>query len=466
MTIWTKSELLEALSGELLAHQLPDNLTINEVVIDSRKTLQNGLFIAIKGEKNDGHNFLQQAFENGCKTLLVQDAAALSSLKDPQFLQVKNTFTALYKLAEFSRKRSKAKIIAITGSVGKTSTKEMLKLVFDSQGKTFATPGNLNNHFGLPLSLCNFSADCAYGIFEMGMNHLGEIEPLSKIARPHLALITTVGPVHIEFFKNEQEIALAKSEIFAGLVDGGFALLNCDNHHFSYLQERCQASGIKPLSFGKKDGSNYQILHSSINDSSSALVEAKLKNGTKFYYEISSSNPTTIFNSIIAVACLELLGSDFIKGITELKNLKTFNGRGNFKEIISAGKKISIIDDTYNASLLSMKAGINHAIDLKKNLGKQRVIIALGDMLELGHKSAEIHEETLKYLAAQDFDLCILVGEEMKKAAAILPKNSYKTFATSEAAALEISSLLQDQDLIYLKGSRGIKMEKIIEKIS
>jgi UDP-N-acetylmuramoyl-tripeptide--D-alanyl-D-alanine ligase len=303
----------------------------------------------------------------------------------------------------------------------------------------------------------------------MGMNHLGEIEPLSKLARPHLSLITTVGPVHIEFFKNEQEIALAKSEIFAGLVEDGFALLNCDNHHFSYLQERCKAWNIKPentLTFGKKDGSNYQILHSSVNDSSSALVEAKLKNGTKFYYEISSSNPTTILNSIIAVACLEVLGNDFVAGVNELKNLKTFNGRGNFKEVICAGKKISIIDDTYNASILSMKAGINHAVDLKKSLGKQRVIIALGDMLELGNESAEIHQETLKYLATQDFDLCILVGEEMKKAAAFLPENSYKTFATSEAASLEIKDLLQDQDLIYLKGSRGIKMEKIIEKIS
>ena len=162
-----------------------------------------------------------------------------------KFILVKNTFSALYKLAQYSRNRSEAKIIAITGSVGKTGTKEMLKSAFLSQGKTFATQGNLNNHIGAPLSLCNFSADYEYGIFEIGMNHLGEIEPLSKLVKPDLAVITNVGPVHIEFFKDEQEIALAKSEIFSGLKNNGIALINADNQHFDFIKERAKSCKIK-----------------------------------------------------------------------------------------------------------------------------------------------------------------------------------------------------------------------------
>jgi len=468
MPLWTKDELLQALSGELLQHNLQSDLTIDEVVIDSRKAKKNSLFIAIKGERNDGHNFLEEVARNGC-TAAITDKPTADNHQQLKTILVKNTFVALYKLAEFSRNRSQAKIIAITGSVGKTGTKEMLKLVFETQGKTFATSGNLNNHIGLPLSLCNFSADCKFGIFEMGMNHLGEIEPLSRLTRPHLALITNVGPVHIEFFKNEQEIALAKSEIFSGLVENGFALLNQDNPHFEFLKKRAQYSEIKDqnlITFGEKNPSNYQIIHFSTNSPNASVAEAKLKNGLKIYYEISTSNPTTIFNSIIAIACLDLLGSDLSKGLTALKNIKTYDGRGDIKEIKIGKKNIVVIDDSYNASVPSMKAGLDHTINLRNILGKKRVVAALGDMRELGEKSVELHEEVTNHLAHLQFDYAVLVGENMIKAAATLPKNSYRTFPDSTAAALEIQDLLDDGDILYVKGSRGTKMEKIIENLT
>ena len=259
MTLWTKTELLEALKDVLVEHNLPDDLVINEVVIDGRKAVANSLFVALKGENNDAHDFLAQAASAGCATFLIHKKSDVKN-----FLLVKNTFDALYELAKYSRKRSSAKIIAVTGSVGKTGVKEMLKMVFETQGKTFSTFGNLNNHIGVPLSLCNFSRDCDYGIFEMGMNHLNEIDPLSKLARPNLALITNVGPAHIEFFKNEEEIALAKSEIFHGLLEGGTALINRDNIHFEFLKKQAQSSKIKEqnlLSFGEKNPADYQILN-------------------------------------------------------------------------------------------------------------------------------------------------------------------------------------------------------------
>ncbi len=463
MNLWNKNELLEALSGELLSHNLPEEIEIDEVAIDSRKTPKSGLFVALKGEKNDAHDFVKQAAENGCKVAIVsREVSGISQIL------VKDTFVALYKLAEFSRQRSAAKIIGITGSVGKTGTKEMLKMVFESQGKVFATTGNLNNHIGLPLSLCNFSRDCDYGIFEMGMNHLSEIEPLSRLARPHLTIITNVGPVHIEFFKNEEEIALAKSEIFAGLTADGIALINADNKHFEFLKKRAESYKIKDenlISFGEKNSANYQILDFKIIDFATAQVHAKLKNSAEISYEIATSNPAIIFNSIMVLAALDLIGKDVELGVSQLKNLTIPEGRGKVYEINVSGKNIVIIDDSYNASVLSMHAGIEHLAKLKKILGKKRAVAALGDMLELGEKSVELHEEVANYLKTFHIDFAVMVGEKMTNAAKKLPKNSYQTFPNSSLASEQIQDLLQDGDIFYLKGSRGIKMENLIKNL-
>lgn len=461
--LWNKKELLEALSGELLQHQLSDNLAIDEVVIDSRKTPKSGLFLALKGDKNDAHDFLDQAVENGCRVVLVQD---LSKVKNSDFLLVKDTFVALYKLAEFSRKRSAAKIIAITGSVGKTGTKEMLKLAFSAYGKTFATHGNLNNHIGLPLSLCNFSNDCKFGIFEMGMNHLGEIEPLSRLARPHLSVITNVGPVHIEFFKNEEEIALAKSEIFAGLEKQGVVMINRDNSHFEFLKKRAEILGVEVLSFGKNLQSSYRIESTQIKAVDQAEVWVQLKSGAKISYSISTASKTAIFNSAIVVGCLDALTNDPQIGLATLQNLTDTPGRGRAFEVNCGGKKITVIDDSYNASVLSMRAGLEYAMELKTALKKKRVVAALGDMLELGEKSVELHEEITNYLKKFEINFAVLVGKNMLKEAQKLDKNFYKTFLDSVGASLEIEGLLQDGDVLYVKGSRGMKMEKLIEKLT
>jgi UDP-N-acetylmuramoyl-tripeptide--D-alanyl-D-alanine ligase len=469
MSLWKKKELLEALSGEILDYYLTDSLEIDEVAIDGRKAIKKTLFIALKGENHDAHDFLKQAADSGCNCFLIHDAKNLSQVKNPNFILVKNTFVALYKIAEYSRKRSSAKIIAVTGSVGKTSVKEMLKNAFATQGKTFATTGNLNNHIGLPLTLSNFHRDCEYGIFEMGMNHLGEIDPLSKLTRPHLSVITTVGPVHIEFFQNEEEIALAKSEIFSGLVKDGIALINHDNYHFEFLKKRAKYYEIKDeniISFGQKNISDYQILNVKIKNHQLAEVEARLKNDLKITYQIGSSHLATIFNSIIIIAALDLLGKNLNDGLVALEELEIPDGRGKAFVIKIDGKNVIVIDDTYNASVLSMKAGIDHAMNLKKILGKKRVVAALGDMLELGEKSVELHEEVIEHLKNSHADFAVLVGKEMTRAAKILPANSCKAFPDSAAASLEIKGLLNDGDILYLKGSRGTKMEKIIEQLT
>lgn len=470
MPLWNKSQLISALSNQLLRENLAEDLQINEVVIDSRKANPNSLFIAFKGENNDGHDFIEMAKENGCKAFIIHDSKALDEVKDSNFILVKNTFEALYQLAEFSRNRSQAKIIAITGSVGKTNVKEMIKSLLieqsDKAENIFANPGNLNNHIGTPLSLCNFSANCKFGVFEMGMNHLGEIEQLSKLVKPHLAIITTVTSAHIENFKNEEEIALAKSEIFSGLTENGIVLLNKDNCHFDFLKKRAQELKIAEkniFTFAQENSANYQILKSKITGTNSSLITAQLKNSEELSYQISSSNQIAAFNSIIAVACLDLLNANVKKAVKAFENFSVSKGRGQIIETLFQNKNITIIDDSYNANIASMISGLNYANSLKQILGKKRLIVALGDMLELGEKSVELHEELIKYLANLPIGFAILVGLEISKAAKNLPENLYKSFPDSSSASQFIEALIEDGDLLYVKGSRGIKMEKLIE---
>lgn len=467
MSLWSYEEIIAALSDEIIAHNLEKNLQINEVAIDSRKQVRNWLFIAIKGEKNDGNQFLDQAFTNDAIAAIIDDKTKFDKSGKNQLILVKNSFTALYKLAEFSRQRSQAKIIAITGSVGKTSNKEMLRDSLQNYGKTFATIGNLNNHFGVPLSLCNFAADCKFGVFEMGMNHANEIKPLSLLVKPDIAIITNVAPVHIENFANETGIALAKSEIFYGLKEDGIALINYDNSHFEFLYEQAEQHIPEEniISFGSKENSDYQILEQKIIDANSAEISAKLQNDEKISYKIASSHNATIFNSIITIAITDIVVGDLTPCLESFKNIAKGNGRGKIFDVNCDGKNVTVIDETYNANVMSFEFGINHAANLKKNLNKKRLITAIGDMLELGKNSIELHEKVIEFVNNSNADLAILVGSEMNKASEKLV-TPHKNFPDSVSAAKEIRSLIADGDLIYLKGSRGVKMEKLIENLT
>lgn len=472
MTLWNYDSLQQALKDilqDIGTIAKDKSLSVDQVVIDSRKPCQNSLFIALKGENTDGHNFLNQAQESGAKIAIVSHIPENFNNPNLQLILVKDTLEALRKLALFSRQRTKAKIIAITGSVGKTGTKEMLRCVFSSQGQTYANTGNFNNHIGLPLSLANMPLNCEYGIFEMGMNHLGEIEPLSKLAKPHLAIITNVGPVHIEFFKDEQEIALAKSEIFSGLVANGFALINRDNPHFEFLANRAKINNISEdnlLNFGTSHRANYQIINQEIKGLNNSQVSVKLKNNQSISYQVSCTNQAVVVNSVIAVVALDLFAKNFSNGIEAIKNYSSSDGRGKISEVKIAEKNIIVIDDTYNASVLSMKAGIEHASNLKKILNKKRVICAIGDMLELGEKSLELHHKVIAYLKEFNIDFAILVGSQMTNASSEVKIENFTTFANSNEASYAVADLLHDGDILYLKGSRGTKMEKIIEKLT
>lgn len=456
--LYSKKEILQALKNQIIEENIIGENIIEEIVIDSRKARKNTLFICIEGENNDGHNFILQAQENGCDLILVHKKELLQKYQN--LILVKNTFDALYEIAKYSRSQTKAKIIAITGSAGKTSTKELLKTAFQSQGKTNATIGNLNNHFGLPLTLCNLEKEAEFAILEMGMNHLNEISPLSKLAKPHICIITNVGSAHIENFKNEEEIALAKSEIFHGIKENGFAIINRDNSHFEFLKNQAAKFTKNIITFGKNQKSDYilqEIITKSIN-SSFAKVKTQKK---EIELEISLSNQVLIFNSLTAIICLDLIGKNFEKGIQSLKNLETQNGRGKIFETEINNKKITIIDDSYNANLSSVKAGIDFLQDLKMIQNKTRSIAILGDIFELGHKSSEIHQEVLNYAKEKSVDFIICVGQNMKNASEIIKQN-FLIFQDSKSAAFAIKNLIKDGDILLIKGSRAMKMEEII----
>ncbi len=468
MTLWQISEIKQALKDQIINIGKLE-VEINQVAIDSRAKTNNGLFVAFEGENNDGHNFLKQAFENGCVAAIV-DKIPEGFAGDERLIYVKNSLQSLDKLAIFSRNRSKAKIIAVTGSVGKTSVKEMLKKVFSSQGKTFATVGNLNNNFGLPLSLCNMQSDVEFGVFEMGMNHSGEIEVLSKIARPHISIITTVAAAHIGNFNSEEEIALAKSEIFSGLCDGGFAVINADNRHFEFIKNQAILKKIplnNIINFGSKETSNIRLLAvEKAEDFCSKVTIFDTKSKQQISYLINTINQSTIFNSLIAIACLQLVGKDLALGLESLKNLEIPKGRGNLVHIEKNGTKFTIIDDSYNANAASMQAGLKFLSDLKNYQSGSRAIAFVGDMLELGEFSDKEHKAIANYISAYNIDQVLLVGDFMKDLIAeIKPEKLIGHFQNSTLAAQNLQFQPQNGDIIFVKGSRGTRMEKIIEKL-
>ncbi len=458
--LFNKSEILESLNSNLIKHSL-EEIEIDEVVIDSRKAKKNSLFICIKGDYNNGHNYIDQALNNGCKAILIHEECYFEKYQN--LILVKNTFDALNQIAKFSRSRSQAKIIGVTGSMGKTTTKEIIKTVLSSQGKVYSTFGNLNNHYGVPLTLANMPQNIDFAIIELAMNHAGEICELSKLTKPHIAIITGITSAHIENFDNESQIALAKSEIFQGLEQNGIAIINNDNNYFDLMKAEAIKNSQKVISFGQNINSDYYLQDFQAKSKNSSLITF-VKDKQEFKYEVSSINNAIIKNSLIALICLDLVAKNLRKGIESLKNIKSTKGRANIIEIDKNNKNITIIDDSYNANLASMKSGIDYLLQLKSTFEKTRAIAVLGDIFELGDKSQEIHQELLIYLNSKNIDQVFLVGPQFEKSSFVLLK-PFLAFKNSEIAAGEIAKAIKDRDIMLVKGSRAMKMEKVIEKI-
>lgn len=446
---WNSQKLLEATHGQLVG--MP--FAAQSVESDTRKLPPSALFVALKGERFDGHDYLQQAHEAGAVAALVDHLPQNAPLEMPYIL-VKDTLVALQQMGRYRRQHYTGKVIGVTGSVGKTSTKEMLKLVLSQYAETYATAGNYNNHIGLPLTLCNLPGEADYAVIEMGMNHAGEIAFLSKLALPHIALITTIDAVHLEFFNSVEDIARAKSEIFEGLVEGGNAILPADSAYLKILQQHCPQHAQQCL-FGVSDMASCKLL--SYNGEKLHYEN----NGEKRQLKLKTGVPHHAPMALSALAVVNALKLPLAKAEAALASYQEAAGRGSVGEVtLPQGEKVCLIDDAYNASPVSMRAALQR---LSSMAGKGRKVAILGEMLELGKHSNALHQSLAEDIVKAKLDAVLLVGAGMKALDDALPDDaSVHYYENAEALRPDLYGFLQAEDTVLMKGSHGSGVYQLV----
>ncbi len=427
------------------------------VSIDSRTVEEGDLFIALKGENFDGHDFVKSALKKGAVAAMVSKNIG----KNLPLLIVPDVAEGLWNLGAASRKKTRAKIIGVTGSVGKTGTKEMLKLALAAFGETYATAGNLNNHFGAPLSLARMPKTAKYGVFELGMNHAGEIARLTNLIKPDIAVITTIEAVHLEFFADVSAIADAKSEVFLGMTNG-VAVLNVDNASFQRLKKHAEKRDLKIETFGVAAAADFRLITYE-NIAGRIHVEASAK-GKKFAYDLQAPGKHSALNSLGVLAVVNALAKDFHACLKNLSEYSPAKGRGQVFKITAKGGKALLIDDSYNASPASMRAAFEVLMARKSPDG--RAIALLGDMRELGKNSPSLHSALAEDIVARGVDLVFTCGELMANLYEALPKQKRGGhYADSVKMAEKITAEIRSRDTILVKGSNGMKMIKVVEKL-
>ena len=454
--IWQLKDFLQALN---IKENIKLAAKITGVTIDSRAIKDGNVFVALKGKNFDAHDFVVQAEQKGAVAAIVTKKN--NHINIPQII-VSDTMQALYQLARYKRKFSNAHIIAITGSVGKTSAKEMLYKFLDFYDKSYASFGNFNNHIGLPLSLSNMPNDTKFAVFELGMNHLGEIEFLSNMLRPHLAWVTLVNDAHIGNFNSFNEIVQAKSEIFSGLVKDGNIILNNSDKNFSALKKIAiekysfQEKNIK--TYGKQQLGDLIIKGFSYQQDNIGIEILLCKKILKLQCSLYNIALIKVIMAIPLI--LKQLDLDEEKSLALFKQLKAVSGRGN---IIEQGNFL-FIDDSYNASPTSMQAAFENLAYLGK-IKSRRTVAIIGTMLELGVRSKELHLGLAKDLKKYNISKVITIGEYMEDLFKVLPtEQKIKHFNKVEGNQVHIKSLLNDYDIILIKGSRGMGLERILVK--
>jgi UDP-N-acetylmuramoyl-tripeptide--D-alanyl-D-alanine ligase len=446
MTLWTHGEAEAATLGVASAP-----FTVDGLSIDTRTLKPGDLFVALKGDNRDGHAFVQAAFA-------AKAAAALVTHRPDgvsgALLTVAHTQRALEDLARAARARSNARIIAVTGSAGKTTTKEILARACNALGRTHASAASYNNHWGVPLSLAALPRDAEYGVFEVGMNHFGELRNLVGFVRPHVAMVTTIAPAHLEFFGNTESIADAKSEIFEGLLPGGAALIPADNEHAGRLIARARQAHVgRIVTFGEKGEAK---LLSFGPDGAGMRVKADIL-GVAVDCVVGAPGAHIAQNVVGALAAVALADGDVLNAAAALRDFTALKGRGARFE---AGG-IHVIDESYNANPASMAAAL-----ALLGAAPGRKIAVLGSMLEMGEGGAAHHAGLIEPIRANGIDLVFAAGPEMAALWAEVPgaqRGAYAETSTGLLAALEKS--LRPGDTVLIKGSNGARMSVVIEAL-
>jgi UDP-N-acetylmuramoyl-tripeptide--D-alanyl-D-alanine ligase len=451
--LWSSEEIAEATSG-----RVHGSFQANAVAFDSREVEPGTLFVAMKGETTDGHLFLDRAFAAGAAGALV------SGHLDQPHVHVGDTTRALDDLARASRGRSGARICGVTGSAGKTGTKEALyaALARSAPRQAHRSVKSYNNHTGVPLSLARMPREARYGVFEMGMNHAGELAALTRLVRPHVAIVTAIASAHREFFDSEEAIADAKGEIFQGLEEGGTALIPHDSLHRDRLLAAAQPYAATILTFGLTEGADIQA-REAIAVEGGTLVTATLPEA-ELTFTIAQPGEHWVSNALAVLGAVEAMGGDLAQAGLALADMPGLKGRGERHTVRVDGGEALLIDESYNANPSSMRATL-------KTLGAQKIagrrIVVLGSMRELGSESDAFHAELAEPIEAACVDYAILVGEEMRPLAKALGQKVNFEHVLDVASAIDpLREAARPGDAILVKGSNSIGLAALVEAMA
>lgn len=459
--LWTVEAMASAMGAE---RQGPVPASVGGLSIDSRNIAPGEAFFAIRGDHRDGHEFVGAALAAHAALAVVAADKRAQFRPDAPLLVVPDVLIALRALAGAARRRMRGRVIGITGSVGKTGTKEALRLALSKDGETHASAASYNNQWGVPLSLARCPSSANYAVFEIGMNHTGEIAPLSQLVRPDVAVITTIAPVHLEFLGSLANIADAKAEIFLGVPPDGAAVINRDIEQFAQLRERAHQAGIeRVISFGEHPQADARLVKCALHARCST-VEAEIL-GTRFSYKIGVPGRHLVANSLAVLAAAELAGADIALAALALAELHAAAGRGAPITIEVSGGFALVLDESYNANPASVEAAL--AVLGRSVVGPQgRRIAVLGDMLELGPNGLVFHRGLADAVVANGIDLVFCCGPLMHELWQALPANRRGGYA-EDSAALEAQVLpaIRAGDVIMVKGSLGSRMGPIVKAL-
>ncbi|MCG5246792.1 UDP-N-acetylmuramoylalanyl-D-glutamyl-2,6-diaminopimelate--D-alanyl-D-alanine ligase [Methylorubrum extorquens] len=463
--LWTPAALEAATGGRLIGAPR----AVTGASIDTRSLEPGDLFFAIRGEARDGHDFVRAALEKGAGAAVVAEARAKEFEGVGPVLAVPGegddpVLDAMRRLGLAARARTGAAIVAVTGSVGKTGTKEALRHVLSAQGATHASVASYNNHWGVPLTLTRMPEDTRFGVFEIGMNHGAEILPLTAMVRPDVALITTVEPVHIEHFRSLSAIADAKGEIFSGLKPGGVAVINRDNPNYERLLAHAQASRAgRVITFGEHEAADVHA-HRILTRPDVSVVDATVM-GVPVTYQLGTPGRHVAMNSLGVLACIHALGADLARAALSLASLKPPVGRGERTALRMGDGEAFLVDESYNANPASIRAALATLAGIDTG-AKGRRIAVLGDMKELGATGEALHRELADAVAANGIDLVFAVGPLMAHLFEALPMSVRGTAApTAEGVTDAVLATLRPGDAVMVKGSNSMRMVRIVEAV-
>ncbi|MBX8784277.1 UDP-N-acetylmuramoylalanyl-D-glutamyl-2,6-diaminopimelate--D-alanyl-D-alanine ligase [Ochrobactrum sp. GRS2] len=464
--LWKSSDMVKAMEGRPVGH-LPEGIT--GISIDSRTLRKGEAFFAIKGDVFDGHDFATAAMAAGAGLLVVTEARlpALGKLQVPMIV-VDDVLAALTRLGIASRARSKAQIIAVTGSVGKTTTKEALRHVLSDCGKVHASAASFNNHWGVPLTLARMPEDTDYGVFEIGMNHHDEIRPLVKMVQPHVAVITLIAPAHLGHFANLEEIAVAKAEIFEGVLPGGYALLNRDDKRFKQLEALAVAAGIEHITtFGENARSTYKLRDLVMKTDCSCITVSL--GGQEAAVKISAPGRHIVQNMLAVMGAAHLVGADMTKVVLALASLQAEAGRGAQYRLRHGDGTFTLIDESYNANPASMRAALSLLESTEpqgEGIEKGRRIAVLGDMLELGKQSSKLHGDLARPIVDAHVNMLFIGGAHMSALKSAMPAEIQVEYRESVDELLPlVVKAVRPGDVVMIKSSKSIGFVKIVNAL-